>query len=79
MSDNVYFIDSASVKQGLYHGKKVFGPEIINDAQIDTIFLTLTTYVAAEIMEDLKKYPSVKNVFYAGDLLDPDFPKRIKE
>lgn len=79
MSDNVFFIDSAPVKQGLYHGKKVYGPKIIKDEQIDTVFLTLTTYVAAEIMEDLKKYPSVRNVFYAGDLLDPDFPKRIKE
>ena len=80
LESNVYFIDSAKVKQGArYYNKTVHAPDIINEAKIDTIFLTLTTYWATEIMESIQKYPSVRQVFFAGDLLDPEFPSRIIE
>lgn len=78
LGDNVYLIDSAQVKQGAnYYGKTVQDPDVIAREEIDTVFLTLTTYWATEIIETLKKYPSVKRIFFAGDLLNPDFAKHI--
>ena len=78
MGDNVYLVDSAKVKQGghFYH-KLVHSPDIIAEEAIDTVFLTLTTYVASEIIEQIKRFPTVKQVFFVGDLFDPDFPKRL--
>lgn len=78
MGDNVYLVDSAKVKQGghFYH-KLVHSPDIIAEKAIDTVFLTLTTYVASEIIEQIKRFPTVKQVFFVGDLFDPDFPKRL--
>lgn len=74
MNDNVYFIDSASLKQGgHYHNKMIYSPEIISEKQIDTVCLTVTTSVTTEILETLKHYHSVKYVFFTGDLFNPDF------
>ncbi len=72
--ENVYFIDSSEQKQGLqYKGKTIYSPKIIDAKQIDTVFVTLTTSIATEIINDLKnKYPSVKNIFFAGDLIKND-------
>ena len=75
MEDNVYFIDSAKLKQGAhFYNKIVQEPGIIDKEQIDTVFLTVTTSVATEIIEELKSFPSVKRIFFAGDLFNPDFP-----
>lgn len=77
MDDNVWFIDSAKVKQGAhFHDKVVQKPSIIDKIGIDTVFITVTNLWAAEIMDALKKFPSVKRIFFAGDLFDPDFSKR---
>lgn len=78
MADNVYFIDSAKVKQGgHYHNKVVSAPDIIEKESIDTAFVTLTTPVASEIVASLKRFPSIKKIFFVGELFDPDFPNRI--
>lgn len=78
MEDNVYFIDSAEVKQGgLYYDKPVHAPDIIAIEQIDTAFVTLTTTIASEIVAALKQFPSIKKIFFVGELFDPDFPNRI--
>lgn len=75
MEDNVYFIDSAKLKQGAhFYNKIVQEPGVIDKEQIDTVFLTVTTSVATEIIEELKSFPSVKRIFFAGDLFNPDFP-----
>lgn len=74
MGDNTYFIDSAQVKQGgRYHNKVVSAPDIIEKESIDTAFVMLTTPVASEIIASLKQFPSIKKIFFVGDLFDPDF------
>lgn len=78
MGDHVYFIDSAQMKQGAhFHEKVVQSPAVIAEEKIDTVFLTTSSMIATEIIETLKQFPSVKNVFFAGDLFDPNFSKRI--
>ena len=78
MDKNVWFIDSAKIKQGAhFHSKIVESPDVIAREGIDTVFITGTNLWAAEIAESLKQFPSVKNVFFAGDLFDPDFPQRV--
>lgn len=78
MADNAYFIDSAKVKQGgHYHNKVVFGPDIIEKEGIDTAFVTLTTPVASEIIASLRRFPSIRKIFFVGELFDPDFPNRV--
>lgn len=80
MEDHVYFIDSAHLKQGAHFGNKtVYGPEVIGKEQIEAVFITVTTSVATEIIETIKGYPSVKGVFFAGDLFDPCFERRALE
>lgn len=79
MGDNVWFIDSARLKQGAhFHNKVVQSPDVIAENQIDTVFITTSSMIANEIIEILKGFPSVKNVFFAGDLFDPDFLERLK-
>lgn len=70
-SENVYFIDSSKTKQGLqYHGKTIYSPQVIQEQEIEIVFLTVTTSIATEIINDLKnKYPSVKKILFAGDLI----------
>ena len=78
LGDNVYFIDSNRLKQGAHlYGKTVQSPIVIRNEEIDIVFLTTASNVAAEIIEMAKKFSSVKQIFFAGDLLDPCFPKRI--
>ena len=79
-NDDVYFIDSSQIKQGLkYRNKIICSPEIIKRKNIDTVFVTITTIYGMDIIETLKtKYSStVKNIFFAGDLVDENFSKRI--
>lgn len=80
MGDYVYFIDSAQLKQGakFYH-KTVHSPDIIEKEQIEVVFITVTTSVATEIIETVKTFPSVKHIFFAGDLFDPNFRERTLE
>ncbi len=79
MGDNVYFIDSAELKQGAHFYKKVVqSPNVIVEKKIDTVFLATSSVIATEIIETLKGFPSVKHVFFAGDLFDPDFPNQYK-
>ena len=75
LSDNTFLIDSSAMKQGgKYKGKIVYSPTIINDEKIDTVFLSVTTSVATEIISELKtKYTTVKNIFFLGDLIKDDF------
>jgi len=80
MEDNVYFIDSAELKQGAhFFDKTIQSPQIIAKEKIDIIFLTVTTSIATEIIETIKTFPSVKKIFFAGDLFDPNFEKHFLE
>lgn len=71
LGDNVYFVDSSRFKQGTcVEGKKILPPEVIEKESIDTVILSITTPTVLEIIDEInKKYPSVKCVIYAGDLL----------
>lgn len=78
--ENVWFIDSAKVKQGAhFHDKIVRGPEVIEENGIDTVFITITNLWSADIIKTIQGFPSVKRIFYVGDLLDPHFPERVKD
>lgn len=78
LGDNVFFIDSSELKQGAHlYGKTVQSPTIIDDEKIDTVFLTTTSIIATEIIQMTKEFPTVKQIFFAGDLLDSCFPERI--
>ena len=79
-NEQVYFIDSSDKKQGRIYGTKLIRhPDIIREKEIDTVFITVTTSIATEIIERIKKnYPSVKNIFFAGDLVRKDFALHIK-
>lgn len=72
LKDNVYFVDSSKFKQGtMLEGKEIFAPEIIGEKLIDTVILSITTPTVLEIIDEIeKKYPSVKRIIYAGDLLE---------
>lgn len=78
MGDNVYFVDSAAVKQGACHyNKVVHSSSIIAEKEVDTVFLTARGIAEVAIVDELKKFSTVKHIFFAEDLLDPDFYKRI--
>ena len=78
MAENVYFVDKAPVKQGACHfNKVVHSPSIIFEKEVDTVFVTARGLAEVAIIDELKKFPSVKHIFFAEDLLDPDFSKRI--
>lgn len=79
MKDNVYFVDSAALKQGgHYKNKIIYSPDIIEQEKIDVVILTVTTPTATEIINTLKHFSSVKHIFFAGDLLDNSFCYLIK-
>ncbi len=73
--ENVYFIDSSDKKFGMkYKEKMIYSPQILNEKKIEFVFITLTTSVATEIIKTINsKYSSVKRIFFAGDLIQPDF------
>lgn len=66
LNQNTYLTDSSSMKQGSnYKGKTVCIPKIIDEEVIATVFLSVTTSIAAEIINDLKtNQPSVKNKMF---------------
>lgn len=67
LGNNTFLIDSSLVKQGgKYKGKKVYDPEIIDTEKLDTVFLSVTTSIATEIIFELKtKHPSVKKYSFS--------------
>lgn len=70
VDENVYLLDSS--KYGIkYKNKEIYHPSIIKELNINTVFLTVTTPVSQEITNIIKnEYPSVKNILFAGDLLN---------
>lgn len=74
-SENVFLVNSARFKQSSnFMGKIVQRPEIINEYKIDTVIITSTTTVTSEIVNIINKnYKTVKNIIYAGKLIDKNF------
>ena len=77
---NTFLIDKAEMKQGAkYCGKTVYAPSVIEEEEIDTVFVALTTSVATEIIHELETmHPTVKNIRFLGDLIKPDFAVGLK-
>lgn len=75
LGENTFLIDSSKTKQGaLYRGKPVCPPDIIDEEQIDTVFVSVTTSVATEIIDELKnQHPSVKHILFLGDIISDLF------
>lgn len=73
--DNVYIIDSSQFKQGnIFMGKTINSPEIISKMDISVVIITLTTSVANEIIEIVKKeYPNVKKIILASELVNSSY------
>ena len=51
----------------------VYAPSVIDEVRIDTVFVSVTTSIATEIIDDLQSRPSVRNIFFLGDLIKKDF------
>lgn len=75
LGENTYFIDKAEMKQGArYRGKEVYAPSMIEKEEIDTVFVSVTTSIATEIMDELKiVHHTVKRIYFLGDLIKEDF------
>ena len=75
LQENTWFIDRSKMKQGArFEEKTVCAPSVIDEEKIDTVFLSLTTSVATEIIDELKnEHPTVKNILFLGDLIREDF------
>ena len=75
LGENTFLIDSSKTKQGaLYRGKPVCPPSVIDEEQIDTVFVSVTTSVATEIIDELKnQHPSVKHILFLGDVISDCF------
>lgn len=78
-SGNTFLIDSSKTKQGaLYQGMRVYPPSVIDEMQIDTVFVSVTTSVATEIIDELRsRHPSVKHILFLGDIISEDFQRLI--
>lgn len=72
-TDNFYLVDSSPFKKGLeISGKIVHSPDIIAQYGIDTVILTTTTSVGAEIAGIINKdYPNVREIVNIGELFFP--------
>ena len=79
-SENTFLIDSSKTKQGaFYQGKKIYPPSVIEDEQIDTVFISVTTSIATEIIDELRnRHPSVKHILFLGDIISKSFEDIIK-
>lgn len=73
--EHTFLIDSNPLKQGAkFNEKIVCASSVIEEEGIDTVFLSLTTPVAADIIGELKtRHPSVKHILFLGDLIREDF------
>ena len=80
LNENTYLIDKSEMKHGgIYRGKKVYPPSVIDDEKIDTVFVSVTTSIATEIIEELKtKHPSVKNICFLGDIIDSNLIEKLE-
>lgn len=80
LGENTFLIDSSKTKQGaLYRGKPVCPPSILDEEQIDTVFVSVTTSVATEIIDELKKqHPSVKHILFLGDIISDRFQEMTR-
>lgn len=80
LGENTFLIDSSKTKQGaLYRGKPVCPPSILDEEQIDTVFVSVTTSVATEIIDELKKqHPSVKHILFLGDIISDQFQEMTR-
>lgn len=80
LSENTYLIDSSKSKQGaLYRGKRIFSPQVIDEEQIDTVFVSVTTSIATEIIDELRtKHPCVKHILFLGDIIGEHFEKMVE-
>ena len=76
---NVYLIDKSEIKQGGFlGGKEVYSPNVIDEQEIDTVFVATTTFKSPEIINEIKEHKTVKNILFFGDLLRDDFDEIIK-
>lgn len=80
LGENTFLIDSSKTKQGaLYRGKLVCPPGILDEEQIDTVFVSVTTSVATEIIDELKnQHPSVKHILFLGDVISDRFQEMTR-
>lgn len=80
ISENTYLIDSSKSKQGaLYRGKRIFSPQVIDEEQIDTVFVSVITSIATEIIDELRtKHPCVKHILFLGDIIGEHFEKTVE-
>jgi len=74
-ADNLFLIDSSPLKQGgRLNNKTVYSSSILEEEQIDTVFISITTPVSGDIIWEIEhSHPSVKNIFFLGDLIDKNF------
>lgn len=79
LGENTALIDSSKTKQGaLYRGKKIYSPAIIEEKEIDIVFISVTTSIATEIIDELKtKHPCVKHILFLGDIISENFKELI--
>lgn len=78
-SNNVFFVDKSPAKNKMkYEGKAVEYPSVIEEEKEDTVFITSSApFLVMEIIQEIrKKYPTVKRVYFAGDLIAPDFGEK---
>lgn len=80
LSNNVYLVDSSQYKQGNYFKEKMTNhPDIIKQENIEVVVLAVTSSVAHDVVDIIKKnYPSVKYLVYAGELIDKNFELQAK-
>lgn len=74
-NQEIYLVDSSPYKQGnKFMGKETNSPNIIEKNDVKIVCLSTTSQVAHDIVDVInKKYPSVKYIFYSGELINPDF------
>ena len=70
-----YFIDKSELKQGGHFlGNEVYAPSIIELENIDVVLVSLTSLTSASIIDEIKyEHPSVKHIYFLGDLIDENF------
>ncbi len=78
LDDHVFFVDASELKQGgKMCGKTIGSPDIIIKEHIDAVLIATTTPTAIDSIQYTieTNYPQVRDVWYIGDLMSPDFPR----
>lgn len=80
LGENTVLIDSSRSKQGaIYRGKRIFPPSVIDEENIGVVFVSVTTSVATEIIDELKtRHPCVKHILFLGDIISERFQELIE-